>query len=107
MVDHIAGWFKIIQYDNKSSITIAKLVETTCLTRYPSSINPTSNVISEIIHSVLGNPVWTYNVQETYVDKDDPWLVILASASLTVHSTLNILKFWTLLQLTFSVILFS
>ena len=37
-----------------------------------SSVNLTSNVILEIIHSYVSNIVSTYNVQETYVDEDYP-----------------------------------
>ena len=35
VVDPVTGWFKITQYDNKRAISIANLVETTWLTRYP------------------------------------------------------------------------
>ena len=35
MIDPIIGWSKITQYDNKRTISIANLVETTWLTRYP------------------------------------------------------------------------
>ena len=35
MIDPVTGWFEIIQYDDKIAITIANLVETMWLTRYP------------------------------------------------------------------------
>ena len=35
MIDLVTGWFKITQYDNKQAISIANLVETVWLTRYP------------------------------------------------------------------------
>ena len=31
----VTGWFKITQYNQKIVISIANLVETTCLPRYP------------------------------------------------------------------------
>ena len=34
MIDLITGWFKIPEYKDKHDIIIAKLVETTWLTRY-------------------------------------------------------------------------
>ena len=111
MIDPVTGWFKITQYDNKRLISIAELVETTWLTRYPrpmeitydqgsefighefrkylieteysitanpsTSGNPTSNAILEHIRQVMVNLVRYFNIKETYVDKDDPWLGIL------------------------------
>ena len=35
MIYPVIGWFKIMQYDDKISISIANLVENTCLTGYP------------------------------------------------------------------------
>ena len=35
MIDHVTGWFQIMQYDNKIVISIVNLVETAWLTRYP------------------------------------------------------------------------
>ena len=35
MIDPVTGWFKITQYGEKREISIAKLVETMWLTRYP------------------------------------------------------------------------
>ena len=35
MIDLVKGWFKITQYDDIRAISIADLVETTWLTRYP------------------------------------------------------------------------
>ena len=39
------------------------------------------NETIEIIHQVPGNLLGTYNIQETYVDNDDPWMGILAAAA--------------------------
>ena len=35
MIDPVTGWFEITRYDDKRAISIANLVETTWLTRYP------------------------------------------------------------------------
>ena len=35
MIDHIAGLFKITQYDDKRGVSMANLIETTWLPRYP------------------------------------------------------------------------
>ena len=41
MVDPVPGWFEVVRYDDKIAITIANLVETTWLSRYPRSIEIT------------------------------------------------------------------
>ena len=43
MIDTLTGWLKITQHDNKISISIANLVETTWLSRYPRPIEITYN----------------------------------------------------------------
>ena len=35
MIDPVTVWFEITQYNDKRAILIAKLVETTWLSRYP------------------------------------------------------------------------
>ena len=35
MIDPATGWFEIVPYSDKKSITIANLVEQTWLSRYP------------------------------------------------------------------------
>ena len=35
MIYPVIGWFEIMHYSNKRTISIAKLVETTCISRYP------------------------------------------------------------------------
>ena len=66
-----------------------------------SSGNPTSNAISERIHWILGNLVRTNSIQESYVNKDGPWLGILSVAVFVIHFTQNILKGYTTGQLIF------
>ena len=41
-----------------------------------------SNEVLEWIHQVLVNLVQTYNINQTYVEKDDPWSGILAAEAL-------------------------
>ena len=38
MINHVTGWFEIVQHGEKGAITIANLVETTCLSIYPRPI---------------------------------------------------------------------
>ena len=38
MIDTVTGWFEVVQYDDKRAITIANLVETTWMSRYPRPI---------------------------------------------------------------------
>ena len=54
--------------------------------------NPTYNAILERIHQVLGNLVWACNTTQTYVNKDDPWLEILAAAEFYIFSTKQCLE---------------
>ena len=49
MIDSVTGWFEVVQYDNKGAITIANLVETTWLSRYPIPIEITYYQGSEFI----------------------------------------------------------
>ena len=45
-----------------------------------------SDTILEKIHQVLGNLVRNFNIQQTYVDKSDPWTGILAAAEIAILS---------------------
>ena len=38
MIDPVTGWFEIAQYNDKIAISIADLVETMWMSRYPRSI---------------------------------------------------------------------
>ena len=66
-----------------------------------TSGNTLSNVILEHINQVLGNLVRTCNITQTYVDKDDPWSVTLATASFKICSTTIMLKGYSLGPLVF------
>ena len=61
-----------------------------------------SNVVLERIHQVLGNLVRTFNIStQTYVDKNDPWTVILAAEEFAISSTTNWQNSYSLGQLIF------
>ena len=60
-----------------------------------------SNEILERIHQVLGNLVQTCNINQTYVDKDDPWSGILAAPEFAIISTTNRTKRYSTVQLVF------
>ena len=38
MIDNVTRWFEIVKYDDRKAISIANLVETMWLSRYPRSI---------------------------------------------------------------------
>ena len=43
-----------------------------------------SNAILEWIHQVLGKLVWSCNITQNYVDKDDPWSGTLGAAAFDI-----------------------
>ena len=55
--------------------------------------NPQANAIIERAHQTIGNVLRTFQVQNTILDKDDPWSGILAAnmfaVRATVHTTLQ------------------
>ena len=79
------------------------LIEEQCrITSKPrTSGNPMSNAVLERIHQVLGNLVRTFNISQTYVDKDNPWAGILSAAKFTIFSTTNRKKGYSQGQLVF------
>ena len=60
-----------------------------------------SNAILEWIHQVLGNLVRTCNITQTYVDKYDLWLGILAAVYFLISSTIDRLKVYSMNHLLF------
>ena len=56
MIDPVTGWFEIVQYDDKRSITIANLVETAWLSRYPISKEITYDQGKEFIGNEFITP---------------------------------------------------
>ena len=60
-----------------------------------------SNAILERIHQVLGNLVRNFNIQQTYVGKNNPWTGILTAAAFEICSTTNWQKSYSPGQLVF------
>ena len=56
-------------------------------TKPDSSGNPQANAIIDRIHQVLGNPIFSFKLHDTYVDDADPWMGILAAAVFVVRYT--------------------
>ena len=78
------------------------------ITSKPSTlVNNLSNVILECTYRVLGNLVRTFNISQTYVDKNYPWTDILAAAEFAIHSTINRQKIIVWANYYFSMIWFS
>ena len=47
-----------------------------------STQNPQANAIVERVHQMLGNLIWSFELQDNpYLDLDDVWSGILAAAS--------------------------
>jgi hypothetical protein len=49
--------------------------------------NPQANAIVERIHQVIGNIIRTFELQENYLDEDDPWKGILSATAFAVRAT--------------------
>ena len=57
MIDPVTGYFEITQYNNKRAISIAKLAENMCMSRYPRSMEITYNQVSECIGQEFRKPL--------------------------------------------------
>ncbi len=49
--------------------------------------NPQANAIVERIHQVIANMIRTFQLEEQYLDEDDPWKGILSATAFAVRST--------------------
>lgn len=49
--------------------------------------NPQANAIVERIHQVIANIIQTFELEENYLNKEDPWKGILSAASFAIQST--------------------
>src|SRR6476660_6676409 len=120
MIDPVSGWFKIHQYGDKQSVTIANIAEQEWFSRYPwptqvtfdrgsefighdfkhmilhdygvkakpiTVRNPQANAIVERIHQVIGNIIRTFDLENNYLDDNNPWRGILAATAFAVRST--------------------
>ncbi len=51
--------------------------------------NPQANAIVERIHQVIGNIIRTFELEDNYLDEDDPWKGILSATAFAVRSTFH------------------
>jgi hypothetical protein len=51
--------------------------------------NPQANAIVERVHQVNGNMIRTFELEDNYLDEDDPWKGILSAAAFAVRSTFH------------------
>jgi hypothetical protein len=49
--------------------------------------NPQANAILERVHQVLGNIIRTFELEDNYLDQDDPWAGIFSAAAFAVRAT--------------------
>jgi len=49
--------------------------------------NPQANAIVERIHQVIANMIRTFELEENYLDKEDPWKGVLSATAFAVRST--------------------
>jgi len=49
--------------------------------------NPQANAIIERVHQVIANIIRTFELQDNYLDEDDPWKGILSATAFAVRST--------------------
>ena len=58
------------------------------ITRKPiTTRNPQANAIIERVHQVIANIIRTFELQDNYLDEDDPWKGILSATAFAVRST--------------------
>jgi hypothetical protein len=51
--------------------------------------NPQANAIVEWVHQVIGNMVRTFELENNYLDEDNPWKGILSATAFAVRSTFH------------------
>jgi len=51
--------------------------------------NPQANAIVERVHQVIGNIIRTFELENNYLDDEDPWKGILSATAFAVHSTFH------------------
>jgi transposase InsO family protein len=49
--------------------------------------NPQANAIVERVHQVIGNMIHTFELQDNYLDEEDPWKGILSATAFAVRAT--------------------
>jgi transposase InsO family protein len=66
------------------------LIEDYGIKRKPITVrNPQANAIIERIHQVIGNMIRTFELEDNYLDEEDPWKGILSATAFAVRSTLH------------------
>jgi transposase InsO family protein len=51
--------------------------------------NPQANAIVERVHQVIGNIIRTFELENNYLDEEDPWKGILSATAFAVRSTFH------------------
>ncbi len=51
--------------------------------------NPQANAIVERIHQVLGNMIRSFELENHYLDEDDPWKGLLTAAAFAIRATMH------------------
>jgi transposase InsO family protein len=51
--------------------------------------NPQANAIVERVHQVIGNIIRTFELENNYLDEDDPWKGILSATAFAIRSTFH------------------
>ena len=73
MIDPATGWFKIKQYDDKKSITVANIVEQEWLARYPRpyliTLDQGSEFIGQDFHDMCVND---YGINRKIISTQNP-----------------------------------
>ena len=49
--------------------------------------NPQANAIVERVHQTIGNIIRTFELQDNYLDEDDPWSGILSAVAFAIRAT--------------------
>ena len=84
-------WPQLVTYDRGSEFIgheFQKMLDDYGVKKKPiTTRNPQANAIVERVHQVIGNIVRTFELQENYLDEDDPWAGILAATTFLIHST--------------------
>ena len=85
-------WPTQVTYDRGTEFIgqeFQKMLEDYGVKKKPNTTrNPQANAIVERVHQVIGNIVRTFELQDNYLDEDDPWEGILSANS--VCSSCNI-----------------
>ena len=63
--------------------------------------NPQANSIVERIHQVIGNMIRTFELENNYLDEEDPWRGIISATAFAIRSTVHTTSKKTPGQLTF------